>query len=207
MEPSLLEHLTGIINFVTKYNVPLLTIATLISTIGTFVLAILTYRYVRISEGMLKEMNDSHDPVVILDYQNDESKLNISVHNVGKSPAKNIKIYFIIINIPWKEYKNPPTFIPYIAPETKLTLFIGIPDYDEIDKVWIEINRLKGFWESIFRKKVVEQPTLDIQYEYESDIYTYKNHMSKRILTYHKKPFYNRLTIIVHRGLLELAKN
>ncbi len=113
-------------------------ISTLLVAGATMFLVWLTARYVRLTKEMVDEMRVNREPSVFVDLEIAERGVKYSIGNLSPSPAINVKVELVCVNIPWliTEKNNNPfsKTISYIPPNRTYQYQGGPIKRNEIDK-------------------------------------------------------------------------
>lgn len=109
----------------------------IISAVATVALAILTWRYVRLT-NLLDETRASRGPMVYIDIEPSISDVKLVIGNSGLSPAFNVT-FTVADTIPWKKrgFNSLPIIkegIAYVAPKRVLKFTAGYINWSEVLK-------------------------------------------------------------------------
>lgn len=108
-------------------------LGTLVVAIATTVLAILTWRYVRLTAALVEENREAREPLVGIDFELPDRGLRMVVANYGQSPATNIRIR-VLRDVDWATRGDGGGFanaspvadgISYLAPGRKLRYLLS----------------------------------------------------------------------------------
>lgn len=114
-------------------------IGSVASAIATIVLAVLTGRYVRLTNALVEEGKATKYPNVYADIEFDSYEVRFIVGNAGSSPAINVR-FDVTDNVPWRKVKDYEfgfdqvaaikNGITYLAPGRILKYNAGFVDRD-----------------------------------------------------------------------------
>jgi hypothetical protein len=114
-------------------------IGSVASAVATIVLAVLTGRYVRLTNALVEEAKASKHPNVFVDIEFDSYEVRFIVGNAGSTPARNVR-FKVTDNVPWRTMGNfesgfesvsaIKTGITYLAPGRILKYNAGFVDQD-----------------------------------------------------------------------------
>ena len=114
-------------------------IGSVATAVATIVLAMLTGRYVRLTNSLVEEAKASKHPNVFVDIEFDSYEVRFIVGNSGSTPARNVR-FKVTDNVPWRKMANfesgfesvsaIKTGISYLAPGRILKYNAGFVDQD-----------------------------------------------------------------------------
>lgn len=120
-----------------------------VAALTTIVLAVLTWRYVRLTANLLDHARQAAKPQVIVDLEFPSNMTHLVIENRGGSPARDVR-FTVEKDVPWLKWHQdkpgglggvPPVAhgVSYLTPGRRLVFllgnFFGIPDGEsgEID--------------------------------------------------------------------------
>ncbi|MFA5914335.1 MAG: zinc ribbon domain-containing protein [Burkholderiales bacterium] len=81
---------------------------------ATVVLAVLTFKYVRLTHSLVQEARAAKRPNVFVDIEFDSTDVKFIIGNTGSSPAINVKLS-VADNIPWRQHPEFQSGIASLA--------------------------------------------------------------------------------------------
>jgi hypothetical protein len=109
--------------------------ATVIVTFANILLTILTYRYVRLTAGMLEHMRQAQTASVVVDLTFDSSSAYLAISNTGSSAATNIRFE----RLEGVEWSSDNAFdelrangVSYLPPGRTIRFWGGFVDWDRV---------------------------------------------------------------------------
>jgi hypothetical protein len=116
-------------------------ISTVVITVATVVLAVLTFKYVRLTQMMVQEMKRSREPLVNVDFEMPDHTLRLVISNSGLSPAKNVR-FRVTQDAKWirdergqhglSEFPPIKNGISYLVPGRKLKFYLESPNWKTV---------------------------------------------------------------------------
>jgi hypothetical protein len=85
-------------------------ISSIVTGVATVVLAILTWKYVRLTGRLVEETRAARAPGVVVDIEFDDIMARLVVANRGSSAAHNLRIKVSERNIVWTQHPQDPRF-------------------------------------------------------------------------------------------------
>lgn len=114
-------------------------IGSVVSAVATIVLAVLTGRYVRLTNALVEEAKASKHPNVFVDIEFHDHEVRLVVGNSGLTPARNLR-FKVVDSVPWRKMGNLDsgfesvsairTGVAYLAPGRILKYSAGFVDHD-----------------------------------------------------------------------------
>ena len=118
-------------------------ICALATTSATIILAVLTARYVKLTNAIVEENKCSRDPLVYVDIEPSHHYVKLVVGNAGMTAAHDVKID-IQDEVEWERLKEHvfgfqpreklKSGIPYLAPHRVLKYELGLPKWRELQE-------------------------------------------------------------------------
>ena len=117
----------------------------IITAVTTIVLAVLTYRYVKLTGSMLEEARISRAPNIVVDIETTtHSGMKLVIGNTGSTPAYSLK-FTVVDSIPWRDiqccvkgFASMEVIrkgITYLAPGRVLKYEAGYFDWHEVKRL------------------------------------------------------------------------
>jgi hypothetical protein len=110
-------------------------VAAVVVMAANVMLAVLTYRYVRLTAGMLDHMRGGQAASVVIDLTIDSHFVYLNVENVGSTAATNI-VFEELSGVNWSEHGSVGDLrergISYLPAHRTMRFWLGIPDWDKV---------------------------------------------------------------------------
>ncbi|HEX9022498.1 MAG TPA: zinc ribbon domain-containing protein [Geobacteraceae bacterium] len=118
-------------------------ICALVTTSATVILAVLTSRYVRLTNAIAEESKRSRDPLVYVDIEPSNHCVKLVVGNAGMTAAHDVRVD-IQDEVEWNHLKKHflgfqpreklKNGIPYLAPQRVLKYELGSPNWQKLQQ-------------------------------------------------------------------------
>jgi hypothetical protein len=132
-------------------------VSTLVVTIATVALAIFTARYVRLTRGLVEESRRSRCPLVNIDFEVPDHRMNLVIENHGLSPARDVRIELVEerAGFEWiggfggrsglAEVAGLRKGVSYLTPARRLKYEVGFPNWSKMPEGPVVASFRVGF--------------------------------------------------------------